>query len=125
MLSEQEKKKCRICKEKPGEMVLSTNPSNGHKRLCCLACNAKRMKKYRDENKDKIKIISKRYEVANQEKRRAWMKVRYAVVTGKLVKPDACSDCGTEGQLDAHHEDYSKALEVTWVCRKCHKAIHK
>lgn len=44
---------------------------------------------------------------------------------GELVKPDKCSECGTEGRIDGHHEDYSKPLEVMWLCGECHRKRHK
>ncbi len=31
-----------------------------------------------------------------------------------------CSDCG-ETKVEAHHEDYSKPLDVEWLCKKHHK----
>lgn len=51
-------------------------------------------------------------------------KVYYAVKTGKLIKPKKCSKCGIEVRLSAHHEDYSKPLEVLWLCSSCHKLEH-
>lgn len=42
----------------------------------------------------------------------------YAIKTGK-VKPQPCEVCGhpvTEG----HHHDYSKPLDVKWLCFPCH-----
>jgi hypothetical protein len=41
------------------------------------------------------------------------------------VKPDHCSICRSSEWIEAHHSDYSKPLEVLWVCKKCHNAIHK
>jgi len=35
-----------------------------------------------------------------------------------------CTVCGAM-KSEAHHEDYSKPLEVTWLCRTCHKAEHR
>jgi hypothetical protein len=44
-----------------------------------------------------------------------------AVKRGKLV-PQPCEVCGAEAQ--AHHEDYTKPLEVRWLCYKHHKTEH-
>ncbi len=49
--------------------------------------------------------------------------LRYAVITGKLEKKpcEVCSEPKSEG----HHEDYSKPLEVVWLCRPHHAGLHK
>ena len=40
---------------------------------------------------------------------------------GKLEKsPCKCGNINVE----AHHEDYSKPLEVIWLCRECHLEHH-
>ncbi len=41
---------------------------------------------------------------------------------GVLV-PQPCRDCGA-AQVEAHHSDYSRPLDVTWLCRRCHAAEH-
>lgn len=56
------------------------------------------------------------------EKHRAHSAVQYALKTGKLKRPDCCSKCGVKCKPQAHHPDYSKPLEVVWLCRKpCHR----
>lgn len=55
-----------------------------------------------------------------RDKKRARDRVRSAVKYGKLSKPVVCSDCGQPGKLQAHHADYSKPLDVTWLCFQCH-----
>jgi len=52
-------------------------------------------------------------------------KVYYAVKTGKLIKPLYCEKCGENKPLQGHHHDYSKPLDVLWVCLTCHCQIHK
>lgn len=51
--------------------------------------------------------------------------VRYAVGTGRLVRPLSCERCEKVGTVHAHHHDYSKSLEVEWLCRHCHAAEHR
>lgn len=59
------------------------------------------------------------------EVKRAWGRLHYAVKVGKIIRPTVCDHCGESKRLQAHHEDYSKPLEVTWLCGSCHRNIHK
>lgn len=49
--------------------------------------------------------------------------VRRAVSAGKLHK-SPCESCG-ELAVQGHHDDYSKPLEVRWLCSPCHRDWHK
>lgn len=84
--------------------------------------NPGKVKKWVEANKGKCRTAEKKYEKANAYKRRAKCKVYYAIKTGKL-KSKPCQICGKQ-KADAHHEDYSKPLEVIWLCRAHHKRIH-
>ena len=49
-----------------------------------------------------------------------------------LLKPDCCEVCGANGvmadgrnEVQAHHDDYNKPLEVRWLCQKHHHEWHK
>jgi hypothetical protein len=82
-------------------------------------------RKHYRKNKEKILKDSKKYYKANPHVYRARSKVRTALKNGKLTKPDTCSNCNKETNIEAHHPDYNKPLEVIWLCRKCHKAEHR
>lgn len=50
--------------------------------------------------------------------------VRLALESGRLLKPKYCQFCKST-KIGAHHEDYTKPLEVIWVCAKHHSKIQK
>jgi len=81
-------------------------------------------KKYRQSKKGKIVGVRKAKRMMEKypEKWLARRKVRYARQVGKLVKLP-CEVCGDEKSF-AHHEDYSKPLEVKWLCSKHHREVH-
>lgn len=57
-------------------------------------------------------------------KMRARSTVQYAVRTGALHRADVCENCDRPGLTQGHHEDYSRPLDVIWLCRSCHSARH-
>jgi hypothetical protein len=61
----------------------------------------------------------------NPIKRQATYKVNNAVRDGILIKPETCSECGSGGRIHGHHCDYSKPLDVIWLCPSCHTRWHK
>jgi len=71
-----------------------------------------------------VEQVKKRRSV-NPEKYKANSSVGNAVRDRRLFKPDIYSMCGMKPtRLHGHHEDYSKPLEVIWVCSICHKKLH-
>lgn len=62
------------------------------------------------------------------KKVRAREAVFSALRSGKLHKPNHCEDCKkrfSKNKIEGHHEDYDKPLEVIWLCRKCHRKLHR
>lgn len=55
----------------------------------------------------------------------AHKKLNNALKYGKIKKPKKCSECRQPRRLSAHHDDYSKPLEVVWLCWGCHKIRHQ
>lgn len=56
-------------------------------------------------------------------KAKATRMVHAAIKQGKMTKMP-CEVCG-EVKSEAHHPDYSKPLEVMWLCRKHHATLHR
>jgi len=56
-------------------------------------------------------------------KGRARNAVAYAIRVGKLTKKP-CEKCG-ETKVQAHHDDYSRPLDVRWLCSRCHGIEHR
>ncbi len=54
----------------------------------------------------------------NPEKRRAQVAVGNAIRDGRLEKKP-CEFCG-EIKVEAHHHDYSRPLDVVWLCKAHH-----
>lgn len=57
-----------------------------------------------------------------QAKKSAVRQVRRAIAHGELVR-QPCEKCG-RSPAHAHHEDYSRPLEVQWLCPLHHKWEH-
>lgn len=56
-------------------------------------------------------------------KRRAQNAAYKAIRNGRLVR-EPCEVCGSE-KVEAHHDDYSRPLDVRWFCRGHHMALHR
>lgn len=65
---------------------------------------------------------SRRFKAKYPEKAFAHALMREAIRKGTLVR-QPCEKCGNT-TVDGHHDDYSKPLDVRWLCRKHHTAHH-
>jgi hypothetical protein len=121
----------------------------------CIECVKSRVKKHRDENIDRIreydskranwpKRAAARKEYAKTEAgklshKRALQNYRKrfplkaiahyalanAVRVGKVKRQEFCSECSSSQKVEAHHDDYTKPLDVRWLCEACHKEWHR
>lgn len=57
------------------------------------------------------------------ERKKASATVRHALVANRITK-QPCFVCGNE-TAQAHHPDYSRPLDVIWLCVKHHRETHK
>jgi hypothetical protein len=60
----------------------------------------------------------------DRDKYLARSKVEMAIRSGRLVK-QPCERCGESEEVHAHHDDYSKPLDVMWLCPLHHRQRHK
>ena len=77
---------------------------------------------YLDRNRKRgVSSRCKKCDRESPEGKAGW-KVKEALRSGKL-KRQPCEICGKEKTV-AHHDDYSKPLEVRWLCYSCHRKLH-
>ena len=113
------KYKCYICGKHKTKENFYVDKSRGNGASSrCKECN----KKYDKENKKNRVQYYKNYRENNREKLRAKYKIFYYVRKG-VIKKQSCEICSNKAE--AHHDDYSKPLEVRWFCHKHHMEFHK
>jgi hypothetical protein len=108
----------------------------------CVICKAEKGKVYHESDhgkkvrrkyldserrKESQRKFSKYAREKYPEKNHARLCVSNAIASGKLIRPSVCSidneDC--KGRIEGHHEDYSKPLDVIWLCKYHHIRRHK
>lgn len=116
---------CRKCwNEKWSPIVLRHQNRYYHENRNGLADRAKAraLKRYRDDPQSQL-TRSRAYEERYPERKGARSAVLKAIRSGRL-KREPCRICGNP-IAHAHHEDYSKQLDVMWLCRKHHGERHR
>lgn len=147
-LKEQGLKRCGKCKH-----ILALTCFHSHNRAAkknktkgyhgwCKKCRKIETKIYFLKNREKLSSQKKIAELKRPEqiaanRKRARLKyietnpyktesrrqTRFAIRNGLLPRKP-CKICGNPIS-EAHHADYSKPLEVDWMCRKHHRAWHR
>ncbi len=59
------------------------------------------------------------------EKHKARWALRNAVRQGRIKKGKCKINKQCHGRIEAHHKDYSKPLDVVWLCQKHHAKLHR
>ncbi len=106
----------------------------------CKECTKNDVREnYRKNIDHYIKYEQNRYKSAKrkqdlltyQRRRRRKYPLKYRARTitsntirdGKLIR-QPCEICHTQENIEAHHDDYSKPLEIRWLCYKHHREVH-
>ena len=48
-----------------------------------------------------------------------------AVRNAVVIKPNKCSECDADKNIQGHHWSYYRPLEVKWLCPLCHAEEHR
>lgn len=120
---------CRFCRlDFPSNNIIKFGKTNyGKQRYSCNPCNVKKERKYKNTISGKLsnQIAHDKSIKKHIIKRHARFKLNYEIKNGNILKPNNCFKylkiCVPEG----HHPDYSKPLEVDWLCKDCHRLEHR
>lgn len=85
--------------------------------------NALRKKRYQEN--PAYRESARRWAANHPERirirRNAGKKVLQAIKNNTLIRPSTCEECGVmSSRIEAAHYDYSRPLDVRWLCRRCH-----
>ena len=86
---------------------------------------AERLRKFKAKNGGAAAYRNRQQDRSPEDRQKylARKTVENHLKAGKLTRKP-CERCGAR-KAQAHHEDYSKPLDVIWLCPKDHKARHR
>jgi len=76
--------------------------------------------KAKDSYKQWLKAWSASRQIHKTLEGKARKLVHYSVKNGTIQRPGQCIKCSKECKPEGHHPDYSKPLDVIWLCKQCH-----
>jgi len=83
---------------------------------------------YRKKNNEKLKIYNRQYikkwRSKNGTEKDKVRKLLYHEIANNKIVRGLCEVCGNQN-AEGHHFDYSKPLEVIWLCPVHHKDMHR
>ncbi|MHA2246060.1 MAG: hypothetical protein ACXADY_13940 [Candidatus Hodarchaeales archaeon] len=84
-----------------------------------------RLRKYYQNHRQVVLERITKHKEMNPHKNKARMELAYAIEKRDIIRPEICSECRkSSDNIQAHHEDYSKPLDVQWLCPSCHNRLH-
>lgn len=96
--------------------------SNYRKTEAGILQNRNACKRYKNSDRGRAWLANS-IKTKREEYRARW-RVKSALKSGLLNKKP-CEICGKSHTVHAHHEDYSRPLNVVWLCSFHHKQRHR
>ena len=102
------------------------------RKFCSISCSCSNRNKVSPTGKGKNNPnwhggTHKSWKQDNPKKVKANRASYYQISIGNLV-PQNCEIClksPQETSICGHHCDYSKPLDITWLCKSCHTKVHQ
>lgn len=94
----------------------------------CKECTRADVKAHREAHPEKDLETRLKACAKNPTHKNANRAVEAALRSGRLEKPNHCQGCGRsadETRIGAHHYDYTRPLDVIWLCAACHRPVDK
>lgn len=111
--------KCQ-CKKCHCKTTIATMDEDRHRKS-----NKEYMRRAYQGNPDKVRAYWRTRTENDLQKLKARRLLNSAVRHGKIQRPMCCERCGAVGMVYGHHSDYSKPLDVEWLCADCHGEQHR
>lgn len=107
----------------------------------CIECTKKDVAQHRLTNLERVRaydrarasaphrvslrqLVQARYRIEHPERRAAHVALGNAVRAGRVVPWPICAIPECDCKPQAHHPDYSRPLDVVWLCDAHHKQAH-
>lgn len=117
--------KCRDCtKASDGRYSKTKASRDRYRRYYKTQKSRDRDQRYRKSPKGHATNQRKKKRATENGKEVARSALRHAVRNDHIKKPTRCQECNKKRKLHGHHKDYSKPLDVDWLCSECHATCH-
>ena len=130
-------KRCARCGEdRPRADFRKNSTLPGGLQAYCRPCQAAWKREWREANPEKARARGRRERARRQARgytpkpkdrveHNARARISKALLRGHMERPDICPKCErSDSPIQAHHDDYSKPLDIEWLCARCHSRLH-
>lgn len=117
---------CLIC----GKVVhvCAAHEAKGFGKFCSRSCAAKSHTGDKNPNwKGGVSQVNYVYKLRQKERYPERVKARDMVskaIRDGGIKKGTCEVCGTNENIQGHHDNYDEPLNVRWLCKKHHRELH-
>lgn len=87
-----------------------------------MMTHAEAQRRYRERHPERARADRRRWKMRYPDQVSAHKAVANAVRDGRLVRKP-CEICGND-DVEGHHEDYMRPLDVRWLCKQHHEEVH-